>query len=229
MNGKQFDAAVRTLASRRGVVRFAGMGLLGAAGLVAPTIEAKQRANDRKRKRRRRRRRNRDRVLPVFSTCHTATQELGPIPGGPYPTCHSRYDPDEFVPCDTRYTFNDLKQMCEDAFPECAGDCRVLSEPTVGLGDCPDFVYCNWQDANCFPHTAGKIPGGPYGSCWSWWNPFMTCWSCPGATPDFNGMVEKCSEAYQNECRYAGRQICHPDASDYPSDRQPTSLPSCPT
>jgi hypothetical protein len=225
----RFDRFARALATRRGVLRGSGLGLLSAV-VAHPVAEAKQ-GNHRRKQRHKnkqtsRKRRNRQRVLPVFSTCHTATEELGSIPGGPYPTCQSPYDPEEFAPCDTRLTMRDLQEKCEAAFPACAGDCRVLSEPVVGLGDCPDLYWCNWLEDSCVPHTAGPIPGGPYGSCWSWTNPFMRCWSCPGHTPDHDGMVATCNQAYPGACS-RDPSGCYPSSDQYSGAKPAAALPGC--
>jgi hypothetical protein len=223
MDARHFDTLARALGSRRGIIRFTSIGISAALlGPLAPLATAKRKAKHKRQRRRKHKKGHKGqqkRQYPVFTTCHTDTEELGPIPDGPHPTCQSRFDPDEFVPCNSSLTFKDLKAKCDEAYPACNGDCRLLAEPIVGLGDCPDYQYCDYNSyaPDCRTFTVGPIPGGPYGSCWSLWSPFMQCWSCPGHTPDHAGMVDLCGQEYPDECSYQGQNICFP-SNIYGSD-----------
>src|SRR5262245_56755115 len=112
MDSTRFDALARAAGTRRGLLSWTGIW----AGVASLGVIAEAGA---KRRRRRKRKghighkpKQQQRQYPVFSTCYTAEGEQGPIPDGPYPTCQSPYDPDEFVPCNSSLTFNDLKQLC---------------------------------------------------------------------------------------------------------------------
>jgi hypothetical protein len=211
MDGSRFDALVRAASSRRGLLGSIGIGI-GAAkiGAIIP-------ADAKKRRRKKRNRRGGARHYPVFTTCYTDEGEVGAIPDGPHPTCQSLYDPDEFAPCNPEWTLDELKIMCDEAYPECQNNCRILAEPIVGLGDCPNFDVC------ALPGGDGTefepLPGGPYASCWSW--PDGKCETCPGRTPDYQGLKNLCATTYPgrapNGCIGAfNRNLCYPWANCIP-------------
>jgi len=71
------------------------------------------------------------------------------------------------------------------------------------IDDCPDITGC-YRASGFSDVRVGPIPGGPYGRCWSWTKPFMSCEPCHETWEYLNDL---CNSTYacNNYC-WAGPQ-----------------------
>lgn len=67
---------------------------------------------------------------------------------------------------------------------------ETMENVSLFIDDCPDVSYCHDDGGR----IVGDIPGGPFGSCWSWSK--FSCNYCKG-DPSRDELVARCNQAYE--------------------------------